>query len=426
MTDMSEIIKNLKAPPEADSANPFAEFIDYDLDNPPVASYLLDQLICDKITLIAGSPGVGKTTQLVPLFCRVAHLCAADDPLKPEVRRRVVYFSEDPDQVVKILHAMYLDGQLGSASQSEIKDWFRIISARRLHHHEFIERRDFMATLANEVDCNGHVYHDMPLLVFDTSSASFEMEDENSNSAVSAVLSTLKSEMGGVPTVIITHIAKALKRVEAGAMSSRGAGSWEGDVAQVCYLTMEDEADEECKTRWLEIAKGKHRFTTKFEGISFEGRLFDYETTNRMGQPKTEHVMYAMPRAVTRNEKVAGAADRAQESAQRKYDELRGRVLNAMEKMLMPPVAQLPSTKNQIMVEVAANRNQLTKVINDLINERWVHVLDVPPERRLNNSHKQILLRVDETARNRWIETGEEPYLIDELPAQWLAKPDPS
>jgi len=419
MTVDLKVMAGLTAPIK-DETNPFAEFLDYDLDNPPTASFLLDQLICDKITLIAGSPGVGKTTQLVPLFTKVAHLCAADDPMKPEVRRRVVYFSEDPDQVVKILHAMYLDGQLGDASKAEIKDWFRIISARRLQSHEFIERKEFMATLANEVTYQGVTYQDMPLLVFDTSSASFEMEDENSNSAVSAVLSTIKSELGGVPTVIVTHIAKALKRVEAGMMSSRGAGSWEGDVAQVCYLTMEDENDEQCKSRWLEIAKGKHRFTTKYEGIVFEGQLFDYQTTDRMGHAKTEHVMYALPRAVTRDEKSAMAAERHEEVAQRRNDDLRGKILDLAEKQLQPPESPSPLTRSRLVELVKGRRQTAVEVINELIDERWLQVIDVPLELRLNNMQKQIILRVNERDRRRWIEDGEIPHRLEELPPIWF------
>jgi len=203
-------------------------------------------------------------------------------------------------------------------------------------------------------------------------------------------------------------------------MSSRGAGSWEGDVAQVCYLTMEDENDEQCKSRWLEIAKGKHRFTTKYEGITFEGRLFDYQTTDRRGNAKTEHVMYAVPRAVTRDEKSAMAAERYEEVAQRRNDDLRGRILDAAEKFLQPPESPVPLNRERLIEMAKTKRNTAVQVINELIDERWLQVIDVPLNLRLHHNHKQVIVRVNEQDRRRWIEEGEIPHRLEELPPIWF------
>ena len=414
MTDYSALIETLKAPPQEDITNPFSDFIDYDLDNPPQPSFLLDNLITDKITLVAGSPGVGKTTQLVPLFCKVAGLCAYDDPLRAGIRRRVIYFSEDPDQVITILHAMWLDGQLGDATKAEIKDWFRIINARRLHSHEFIERKEFMATLSNIVEHNGHRFEDMPALVFDTSSASFEMEDENSNSGVSAILSTLKTEMGGVPTVIVTHVAKALKKVEAGAMSSRGAGSWEGDVAQVCYLTMQDPDDPECNKRWLEIASGKHRFSTKWAGIEFDGQLFEYEAQDRYGNPKNVTVVYGVPKAKTRDDVVADAAQRHEEQSREADDGDRVEILAAIEKAAQEPVSVDPMTRMRLRTKVKIHPRKISAILETLIEERWVQEL------RFNYGKSPgFLVRLTAEQRQSWFDTDKPPVTLKDLPKQW-------
>jgi RecA-family ATPase len=245
--------------------HPFANFLPYALGNLEPDEFIFDDIMIAGVTLLAGFTGIGKTTALVPLMTRAAHLCEADDTLRPLLRRRVIYVSEDPKQVVRVLTSMRVAGEL-TATDAEISEWFKIVPAKRMDAASIVKVREIYETMVfrNVSKESGAAYDALPIVVLDTSNATIELENESDNSEVGKAVSTLKSELGGIPLIIVAHLAKTLKKADISDMTSRGAGAWEGDVNQVLYMTKEDDG-----ARWLDVAQAKHRFVTKADGIVF-------------------------------------------------------------------------------------------------------------------------------------------------------------
>lgn len=79
---------NMPATAECEELHPLATFIPLNLDKPQAQEFILDKIIAAGFTLVAGPPGAGKTSQLVPLLTKVTHLCAPNDPVKPKLLRR--------------------------------------------------------------------------------------------------------------------------------------------------------------------------------------------------------------------------------------------------------------------------------------------------------------------------------------------------
>jgi len=64
--------------------------------------WVIPGFIAHGVTVIAGAPGVGKTTAILPLAMTAAGL-HGDEALMPNQWRHVVYVTEDIEQVLRIL-----------------------------------------------------------------------------------------------------------------------------------------------------------------------------------------------------------------------------------------------------------------------------------------------------------------------------------
>jgi hypothetical protein len=397
-----------------------ANYVDYDLVNIEADTFVLDDLICDTVTLIAGSHGVGKTTQLVPLFARVAWLCGLNDPLRPMLRRRVIYIAEDPKQVIKILAAMYKNGCFGSKTMAEIKDWFRVVPAKRMRPEAIVRVVSEYRKCAhlNRNESNGREYLAQPTVVFDTSNSTFEIENESDNAEVGKAIALLKSEFGAIPVQIVSHVAKALKRADLSDFSARGAGAWEGDVNQVAYLVFDDDKDMNSNKRWLEIGISKHRFSTEIQGVLFDAYVHTIDTTDVLGRPKSMKVLYGVPEVVSHKERMQQVAERVQAKKAERTDELRGKILDAVEQLWETS----PKVCNKAAINdcVTGNAEEVRKVISTLLDEKWLVEIEIPKEWRPNNNTRFVIVRLTEPQRKDFEDTEVCPVTVDDIPKRWM------
>jgi hypothetical protein len=78
--------------------------VDLSLINLSAPNWVIDYLIPEGVGVIAGSPAVGKTTAIIPLAMAatgmISHL---DKSIATSISRKVVIFSEDTEQVKRIL-----------------------------------------------------------------------------------------------------------------------------------------------------------------------------------------------------------------------------------------------------------------------------------------------------------------------------------
>ena len=348
--------------------HPFANFLPYAIGDLEPDEFIFDDILIAGVTLLAGFTGIGKTTALVPLMTRAAHLCDPADPLHPILRRRVIYVSEDPKQVIRVLTSMRLSGEL-IATDAEISEWFKIVPAKRMDAGSIVQVHQLYETLTHRnVDPDTGVSHDTkPIVVFDTSNATIDLENESDNSEVGRCISTLKGEFGGIPVIIVAHLAKTLKKADISDMTSRGAGAWEGDVNQVLYMTKEDDGG-----RWLDILQAKHRFVTRADGILFQAVPTETSGFDILGRAKIISLLHCQPEIVEK-----GGREVIQQAAKQAKDEEReamGRMIRADRKkrvvaILRGLAANQYKTKNELCDEMGGKKSLNMELVDDMVKD---------------------------------------------------------
>ena len=266
--------KYKKAPEQPLYEEPRSDSYIYDLDRLKPVEFVIDGFISNKITVIAGPPGVGKTSLLVPLACHAAHLCSPCSELKPTLRRRVVYITEDAEQVERILYGFSY--------------WINIVNAKRQSGEEIAEmlakiRTEYTITSAPEL----MDYVVEPLIVLDTSNATIDLDDENSNSEAGKVIAHIKSVMGKMSVWLVAHTSKVASKTDIDQMSARGAGAFEGDANAVAYLLNIE------GNRFLVL--GKRRFEPEFTDLGFQSHTDKETVTTAWGKEQTVIYRYGIP-----------------------------------------------------------------------------------------------------------------------------------
>ena len=386
----------LLEPSPTDNVHPFAQFIHYDLVNLKPREYILDGIIGMGLTLIAGAAAAGKTTQLVPLACKIAHLCDPDDPLRPLLRRKIIYITEDSAQVINILRSMRESGHLGGASQEEMHEYFKIVDAKRLPVAEIVKVAEtYLAMLTENVSpVTGEVHRAVPWPIFDTSSSTIDLENESDNSLVGRALAVLKQRFQGMPMGIVGHIAKSLKRADVADFSARGAGAWEADANQVIYLIKEDDG-----TRWMEIKEAKHRFVARVDGIKFEAVINNIKTVDMLGNPVDETLIHGYPIAIETGGKKALKEQKAQD---KKMGEAAAKELekSKYQNLIIDELNNLDETEYRTMNELVdllpMGKGNALEFIKGMARQKLIIMTDPPyPDGIIKraNSHRTIFIK---------------------------------
>jgi hypothetical protein len=231
-----------------------------------VFEYIYDDFMSTGVNVVAGAPGVGKTTLIVPMALATAHLCPHDYSLKPAVRRNVIIITESVVQVQRVIYSLYSWGYTGMNTR-DFDERVRVISAHRMDPKIVAQVADEYKewTVDNE-KADGTYHAALPLVVFDTANAVFDLENENDNAEVGRAMAYIKQAFTAFPIVIVSHTAKALGSTESDFLSPRGASAWTGD-AQGVYTVFKD-GDFEDAPRILKATKV--RFPTAFPELTFD------------------------------------------------------------------------------------------------------------------------------------------------------------
>lgn len=225
--------------------------------------WTLDGFLAWGITVIAGAPGVGKTSQIVGLAMLVAHLCAEDHPMRPVLRRRIVYVTEDAFQVEAILVAAC---KLCAISPDRVRSSFLVYEARRLPAKTIAEAVAHLSSTNIIESTNG--FRVAPLVVLDTSSATFAIADENDNATAAATLAEVKQVLGSTPLWLVAHTPKSLSRADVESLTVRGAGAFEGDANATAFCFKEEGVEDK---RFMKL--GKVRYDPEFRELMFTSEL---------------------------------------------------------------------------------------------------------------------------------------------------------
>lgn len=236
-----------------------------------------------EVHCFAGQPGVGKTT----LFAALALIVAGyGRPLGSDVQndrpRRVLVVSEHVGQFETLLYGFCASYRLPA---EELKQRVLLYHAARLALTEL--QHELRHVIRQHVSAG----EEPPLVILDTAAASFDLEDENDNAAVGAMLAELKQVVlaTGAPIWIIAHAAKALGRHDA-EITPRGASAYIGDAHGTGSVFREPDLPD-----WVFLRSLKNRAVRSFEEIGMQTRVEWHTTTDERGMTQQIGIRLGVP-----------------------------------------------------------------------------------------------------------------------------------
>ncbi len=274
--------------------------------------YLIDGFFAHSFAVIAGQPGVGKTTAMLAVALIAAGFQIGDSGLKAEARRKIIYVSEDTAQVRRSLFAyakhMNLDRQ-------ELQDYFVLVESIRSTADQVLE----LAHLVLEHTIND----ERPWLIIDTANATLDIENENDNSQVGAYMAALKQTIYTqlkTSITIITHTAKTMANTDDSAMA-RGASAYTGDATLTAVLFMDED-----KNRYLRL--GKARYEPPFREIMLVSHIHTEAVVNRHGNLQEVKCVIVAPQS-------SSEADRKQLQAEKQEDKQNQKIQDKCDKAVL-------------------------------------------------------------------------------------------
>ena len=264
--------------------------------------YLIDGFFAHSFGVIAGQPGVGKTTAMLAVALIAAGFPVGDAGLKAEARRKIIYVSEDTAQVKRSLYAyakhMNLDRQ-------ELAHYFVLVESIRSTADQVLE----LAHLVLQHTIND----ERPWLIIDTANATLDIENENDNSQVGAFMAALKQTIHTqlkTSITIITHTAKTMANTDDTAMA-RGASAYTGDATLTAVLFMDEE-----KNRYLRLVKT--RYEPVFREIMLVSHIHHEAVMNRHGSMQEVNCVIVAPQSSSEADRKQLQASKQQEQHTKK------------------------------------------------------------------------------------------------------------
>ena len=382
-----------------------AQFVDLD-GTVRAPRWVIPGFVEHGVVAIAGAPGVGKTTALLPLAMTAAGLHGEE--LMPHQWRHVVYVTEDVEQARRIIAGVVVHGNLGISLES-VRERLHIVSALRLNPTYVAQvgkvYRDRFTRVVDGVEV-------LPLVVLDTKSAILEMDNENDNSENSAMIAALKQGFDGLPVWLVGHVAKqSIGRSDVAQLSNRGGGSIDGDSNLTMFLIMENDV------RYL--ALGKHRFEPRWKELKIVSHTAQVQAQDEFG--RTESVVLrwgiAVPPDVSRKDASKQAAERERkEEASKLRQEVRDAIDTAWH-------IGNPLNRAGVKDHVKRKAADVVSTVNILLGERWLYEVLIPKDERLHPRKESFLINLT-TSEHENLLAGI-PLARDrvKVPASWKKLP---
>ena len=284
--------------PEPAPAPKYWKELSLDLTRLHPVEYLVDGFIAHSFSVIAGQPGVGKTTAMLSVCLIVAGFRLSDSPLKTESRRKILYVTEDANQIRQSLYAYIKYWNLNA---NEVANWFIVIESKRSKVPEIL-------LLAENV-INHTINSERPLLVIDTSNSTLEIENENDNSEVGSFMAAIKQTIFtqlNTSVAIIAHTAKTATTNDDSALA-RGASAFTGDATLTAILFMDED-----KNRFMRLIKTRYEPISR--EISLQTHMHNEVVTTRHGNPQAIQCITVIPYPTSESSRKQEAAARIEDN----------------------------------------------------------------------------------------------------------------
>ncbi len=317
--------------------------------------YMVKGFWAHSFMVLAGQPGIGKTTAVISLCMVMAGLQAKDCELTATKKRKTIIVTEDSDQVERTLTGY---ARHYGISASDLSQWFVIIDAKRSNVKDLL-------MLAHNV-----IHHTIdnvrPLLVLDTANATMDIDNENDNSEVGAYIAALKQTIYiqlDTPVCIITHTNKTISKSDSDA-TARGASAFTGD-ATLTGVLFEDET----KTRYMRLVKT--RYQPNFREIKFNSDVFADTVLDEDGDIQEQMVLLVVPAMSSEEDRRQAANDRQSDKRQQQVQDAADAACNFVQSII--------NAKGAVIMRRGSGRPAVPKELQSMHQLEWADIYQAVP-----------------------------------------------
>jgi hypothetical protein len=317
--------------------------------------YMVKGFWAHSFMVLAGQPGIGKTTAVISLCMVMAGLQAKDCELTATKKRKTIIVTEDSDQVERTLTGYARHYGISADSLSQ---WFVIIDAKRSNVKDLL-------MLAHNV-INHTIDNVRPLLVLDTANATMDIDNENDNSEVGAYIAALKQTIYiqlDTPVCIITHTNKTISKSDSDA-TARGASAFTGD-ATLTGILFEDET----KTRYMRLVKT--RYQPNFREIKFQSDVFADTVLDEDGDIQEQMVLLVVPQVSSEEDRRQAANDRQNDKRQQQVQDAADAACNFVQSII--------NAKGAVIMRRGSGRPAVPKELQSMHQLEWADIYQAVP-----------------------------------------------
>ena len=317
--------------------------------------YMVKGFWAHSFMVLAGQPGIGKTTAVISLCMVMAGLQAKDCELTATKKRKTIIVTEDSDQVERTLTGY---SRHYGISAKALSDWFVIIDAKRSNVKDLL-------MLAHNV-INHTIDNVRPLLVLDTANATMDIDNENDNSEVGAYIAALKQTIYiqlDTPVCIITHTNKTISKSDSDA-TARGASAFTGD-ATLTGVLFEDET----KTRYMRLVKT--RYQPNFREIKFQSDVFADTVLDEDGDIQEQMVLLVVPAMSSEEDRRQAANDRMNDKRQQQVQDAADAACNFVQSII--------NAKGAVIMRRGSGRPSVPKEMAAMHQLEWADIYQAVP-----------------------------------------------
>jgi hypothetical protein len=317
--------------------------------------YMVKGFWAHSFMVLAGQPGIGKTTAIISLCMVMAGLQAKDCQLTATKKRKTIIVTEDSDQVERTLTGY---ARHYGINPKALSDWFVIIDAKRSNVKDLL-------MLAHNV-INHTIDNIRPLLVLDTANATMDIDNENDNSEVGAYIAALKQTIYiqlDTPVCIITHTNKTISKSDSDA-TARGASAFTGD-ATLTGILFEDET----KTRYMRLVKT--RYQPNFREIKFQSDVFADTVLDEDGDIQEQMVLLVVPEMSSEEDRRQAANDRQNDKRQQQVQDAADAACNFVQSII--------NAKGAVIMRRGSGRPSVPKELTSMHQLEWADIYQAVP-----------------------------------------------
>jgi hypothetical protein len=354
----------INAPVTEDAPDPSWPELTLDLTHLNPIDYLIEGFMAHSFFILAGQPGVGKTTAVLSMCMVMAGFKVDGCEIHAKKKRKSIIVTEDSDQIIRTLFAYSKHYKINN-----LNDWFVVIDARRSNVKDLLR-------LAHNIE--RHTVNGIkPLLVLDTANATMDIDNENDNSEVGAYIAAIKQTIfiqQKAPVCILTHTNKTISRQDSDAMA-RGASAFTGDATLTGVLFMDED-----NQRYLKLTKT--RYEPQFREIKFDSITFPEIVITPAGDMQEIICRVAIPAMSSEQDRRQAANDRQSDKKQQQVQDICDQACNFVQSII--------NTKGAVIMRKGPGRPIVPKELTGMHQLEWPAIYQAIPSANQSYSRRAV------------------------------------